>query len=285
MSPSPKTTTPEEVFDTNHSTEDAVITPSISGLSTFLSCNSANAEELVNGDGIEQIDIVYGYEFHTTEEADLSSSVNRFEHDLLNAVADDFGLSTCEFIRGNLRNGTSSVVGIDSYPGDMEDTINTVCEVDVDSIEKSKCNPMNGYMTAWVSDSDNRHLSEADIYTAIENYSNNYATDGEVLAVSYIGTRHPDGHIINCTTSNSLTYAEIAGIVFISVGALALISVLALNAKKRRDRKNAVKRQLSIVTKALFMIDDDEEVFEAVKVNDLQKEQKAMPMKTQHPRR
>ena len=49
---------------------------------------------------------------------------------MLKGVADEFGLSSCESVRRNLRDGrkldgTSSVVGVGSYPGDTEDYTNS----------------------------------------------------------------------------------------------------------------------------------------------------------------
>ena len=141
-------------------------------------------------------------------------------------------------------------------------------------------------MTAWVSASDNRRLSQTDIYTAIEKYSNNYATtDGEVLAVSYIGTRpnvpeanvpfidkatKDDGYrddLAPNSNSSMMSPGAIAGIAVVSV--LALLAVLAMVAKNRRDRKSAEKREKSNIVvddnNALFMIDDDEEELKEVK--------------------
>mmetsp|Transcript_20405 Transcript_20405/g.33305 ORF Transcript_20405/g.33305 Transcript_20405/m.33305 type:complete len:376 (+) Transcript_20405:63-1190(+) len=282
--------TTEELEQEPEIPEDATsTTPINTELSTFLSCNSANAEELADTDGIERIDLEYDYEIHTAEGADLSLSVNVFELGLLKAVADEFGLSTCEFVRRSLRKGrklvgTSSVVGVGSYPGDTEDSIHTECEVDVDSIESSKCTPINGYMTAWVSVSDNRRLSQSDIYTAIEKYSNTYATNGEVLAVSYIGTRpdvleanvpfidkatKDDGYrddLAPNSNTSSMSPGAIAGIAVASV--LALLAVLAMVAKNRRGKKSAEKKEKSIIVddNALFMIDDgDEEELKEVK--------------------
>lgn len=246
---------------------------------TFLSCHSANAQELTGADGIERIDLAYDYEIRTTEDADLSVSVNVFELDLLKAVADEYNLSSCEFGRRSLRNGRkltdiSSIVGAGSYLGDVVDSINTECVVNVDSIESPNCTPINGYMTAWVSETVRRRLSESDIYSVIENYSNTYATD-TVLAVSYIGTRdvpeaqapiidkaiQDDGNTEDLVLSSStMAPGTIAGIAVASV--VALLAILALVVKKRRDRKNAEKIATSrnIVNDALFMIDEDEEL-------------------------
>ena len=118
------------VETTTTTTEATTEAPINTELTTFLSCNSANAEELADTDGIERIDLEYDYEIHTAEGAELLFSVNVFELGLLKAVADEFGLSTCEFVRRSLRKGrklvgTSSVVGVGSYPGDTEDSIHS----------------------------------------------------------------------------------------------------------------------------------------------------------------
>jgi len=134
---------------------------------------------------------------------------------------------------------------------------------------------MKGKMTVWVSNSlirrrslasEPRHLSETDLYDAIEEYSNSYTTheDG-VLAISYIGDRLDDADQLiqtsvlldNTSNSRTLSNGGIAGITVVSL--LALLGMLALVAKKRRERKNAEKTEARniVVNDALFMIDDE----------------------------
>lgn len=271
---------------------------------TFLSCNSAsNAEEMTGMDGIEPVDLAYDYEIHMMEydddgddADDLSSAVNDFEVGLLKAVGDEFGLITCResVRRRSLRlaaagGSSSSIVGVGSDPVDVEDSIHTECEVNVDFIESSKCTPMNGYMTAWVSKTDNRRrLSETDIYTAIETYTKNYATvEGGVLAISYIGTRpaatlDADESIaavpfissairengtrddLATNTNSKLSPGAIAGIVIASSVVVALLTMVALIiVKKRRNRMNTEEREMSIdddnADDSLVTIDEDDE--------------------------
>mmetsp|Transcript_31076 Transcript_31076/g.57595 ORF Transcript_31076/g.57595 Transcript_31076/m.57595 type:complete len:339 (+) Transcript_31076:222-1238(+) len=251
---------------------------------TFLSCNSAsNAEEMTGMDGIEPVDLAYDYEIHMMEDADLSSAVNDFEVGLLKAVGDEFDLITC---RESVRRRSLRLVGVGSDPVDEEDSTHTECEVDVDSIESSKCTPMNGYMTAWVSETDNRRLSESDIYTAIETYTNNYAiAEGGVLAISYIGTRpaatldadesiaavpfissatREDGTRDDLASTNpKMSPGAIAGIVIASSVVVALLTMVALIiVKKRRTMEDTEEREMSNDSNAdnsLVMIDDDDE--------------------------
>jgi len=149
------------------------------------------------------------------------------------------------------------------------------CTVDVDDLTStsSNCTPINGKMTAWVSNtlirrrsltSKPRHLSETDLYDAIEEYSNSYTNDEGVLAISYIGDRLDDTDALiqtsvlldNTSNSRTLSNGGIAGIAVVSL--LALLGMLALVAKKRRERKNAKKMEArNIVNDALFMIDDE----------------------------
>jgi len=125
-------------------------------------------------------------------------------------------------------------------------------------------------MTAWISNTlirrrslVTRHLSETDLYDAIEEYSNSYSSDDGVLAISYIGDRLDDADQLiqtsvlldNTSNSRTLSNGGIAGIAVVSL--LALFGI-ALVAKKRREKKNAEKREArNIVNDALFMIDDE----------------------------
>ena len=147
------------------------------------------------------------------------------------------------------------------------------CMVEVDNLtdSSSNCTPMNGKMTAWISNSlirrrglVTRHLSEADLYDSIEEYSNSYTTDEGVLAISYIGNRLDDVDALiqtsvlldNTSNPRTLSNGGIAGIAVVSL--LALLGMLALVAKKRRERKNTEKMEArNIVNDALFMIDDE----------------------------
>ena len=155
--------------------------------------------------------------------------------------------------------------------------------VDIDTAGESVCSPMNGFMTAWVSEPDDgRRLSEADLYAVIEKYTMAYNTEGSVLAISYIGTR-PDGistaeaPFIDkaikddgqrddlASGSTSMSPGAIAGI---TVGSLlALLAVLAMVAKKRKDKRNKERQEMSrnIVDEALFMSDDEDEAMKVVK--------------------
>jgi len=146
------------------------------------------------------------------------------------------------------------------------------CTVDVDDLtsSSSNCTPINGKMTAWISNTlirrrslVTRHLSETDLYDAIEEYSNSYSSDDGVLAISYIGDRLDDADQLiqtsvlldNTSNSRTLSNGGIAGIAVVSL--LALFGI-ALVAKKRREKKNAEKREArNIVNDALFMIDDE----------------------------
>jgi len=153
-------------------------------------------------------------------------------------------------------------------------------------MDTENCTPMNGAMTAWVYESDERRLSESNIYAIIEGYTNSYKTTDGVLGMSYIGTR-PDlseaaapfiekatkdderdhgQHDDLATSSGAMGPGAIAGIAVASI--VALIAILALVAKKSRDMKNAkvnARSARSIVDEAMFMSDDDDELKE---VND-----------------
>ena len=189
-----------------------------------------------------------------------------FEIDLLKAFRDEFGLLDCEFSGRKL--DTSSVVGAGSYPSDVKDSVHTECVVSVDSIETStsKCTPMKGYMTVWVSEMDKRRLSENDIYTVIDNYSTSYATD-DVLVISYIGTR-PELELSeqamedtgDVTSTEPLGSGAIAGIVLASLFAIIAALALVTQAKKRRDNQKKTEAEKRVVDDAFFMNDDDVEV-------------------------
>lgn len=281
--------------------EEDVYSTSNVDASTFLSCNSVNAEELTNTNGIERIDLSYDYEIHTTTEedidiSDVSFAVNAFEHDLLKAVADQFDLSSCEFVRRSLRGdddrrklGASSVVGAGSYPNDEPDSIYTECIVDVDSIMLTNCTPMKGYMTAWVYGTDRRSLSTSNIYNVIEAYTNNYSNNEGVLAVNYIGDRseafvpvisqalQDDGQRDDLVSSSTvMAPGSIAGLSVVSV--LALLTFLgAVMANKRKERRDAENEEEAAVScddssvndSSLVMIEeDDEEIMKDGDVSD-----------------
>ena len=139
-------------------------------------------------------------------------------------------------------------------------------------------------MTAWVSNSlirrrslasEPRHLSETDLYDAIEEYSSSYTNEDGVLAISYIGDRLDETDALvqtsvlhnNTPNSRTLSNGGIAGIAVVSL--LALLGMLALVAKKRREKKNTEKMEArNIVNDALFMIDDEIEEVKNVPVRD-----------------
>lgn len=143
---------------------------------------------------------------------------------------------------------------------------------------------MNGKMTAWVSNSlirrrtltsEPRHISETDLYDSIEEYSNSYTNDDGVLAIHYIGDRLDETEVLiqtsvlhdNTSNSRTLSNGGIAGIAVVSF--LAMFGVLALVAKKRREKKNTEKKEArNIVNDALFMIDDEIEEVKNVPVRD-----------------
>ena len=138
----------------------------------------------------------------------------------------------------------------------------------------SNCKPMNGKMTTWISKSSvlsESSVTESDIYSTIEEYSNSYTNYGGVLAISYIGTR-PETEIVKqeaikndvsegaTLSPHSMPPAAIVGIAFASV-VFAMLAILALVAKKKRKEKIAEKnRARNIVNNALFMIDDDDNI-------------------------
>ena len=138
----------------------------------------------------------------------------------------------------------------------------------------SSCTPMNGKMTAWISKSSvlsESSVTESDIYSTIEEYSNSYTNYGGVLAISYIGTR-PETEIVKqeaikndvsegaTLSSHSMPPAAIVGIAIASV-VFAMLAILALVAKKKQKEKIAEKnRARNIVNNALFMIDDDDNI-------------------------
>ena len=148
----------------------------------------------------------------------------------------------------------------------------------------SNCTPMNGKMTAWISNSlirrrsltsKPRHLSETDLYDAIKQYSNSYTNEEGVLAITYIGDQLDETDALiqtsvlldNTSNSRTLSNGGIAGIAVVSL--LALLGMLALIAKKRRERKNTEKREArNIVNDALFMIDDEIEEVKTTPVRD-----------------
>ena len=139
----------------------------------------------------------------------------------------------------------------------------------------SSCTPMNGKITAWISKPSvlsESSVTERGIYSTIEEYSNSYTNYGGVLAISYIGTPRPETEIVKqeaikndvsegaTLSSHSMPPAAIVGIAIASV-VFALLTILALVAKKKRKEKITEKnRARNIVNDALFMIDDDDNV-------------------------
>jgi len=130
-----------------------------------------------------------------------------------------------------------------------------------------------------VSEPIRRRLSESGFYADIEDFSKNYS-DGDVVAISYIGARQEadstfiskatvdegEGQQSGLAPSSRSKAGEIAGIA--TASAFALLALFALVAtKKRRDRKNAERREASrnIVDEAMFMSDDDDEEMMVVK--------------------
>lgn len=106
--------------------EFSMTNPSYTSTVTFLSCKTVNALELATYD-IERIELSFDYDFHVTNVTDPSFSLSVFELDLLKAIANEFGLSSCAFSRRSLRNGqrklnrTGALVGIGSNPSDVVD--------------------------------------------------------------------------------------------------------------------------------------------------------------------
>ena len=114
-----------------HDPDSDEVSPSsitASSVVTFLSCKSTDALELAKSENIERIKLAYNYDIHVTNAADLSFSVSVFELDLLKAIANEFGLSSCAFGRRSLRFGrrklssTGDIAGVGSNPGDVVDT-------------------------------------------------------------------------------------------------------------------------------------------------------------------
>jgi len=126
MDPEPDEAEPEEQ-------EEPDPEPVVTELPKFLSCASATAKGLEDAEGIKSIDLEYDYEIRTTEGADLFALVNKYELDLLKAVADQFSLTSCEIVRRSLRKerrklaGDSSVVAVGSEPEDTEDSVHSEC--------------------------------------------------------------------------------------------------------------------------------------------------------------
>lgn len=141
------------------------------------------------------------------------------------------------------------------------------------------CTAINGYMTAWVSTSSGRrHLSESDVYNAIEEFTNSYSNNAAgIRSVNYVGTRQANAPVIDKAISNGGEQADLvpasSGIgagaaAGIGIAVIALLAILALITarivKKRRDMKReaAEAREMSIVDNALFMIDEEEDMKE-----------------------
>ena len=160
------------------------------------------------------------------------------------------------------------------------------CTVETDLTGSSgNCTPYKGMMTAWVTKPlIRRHLSgeSEKLYTSIENFSNSYTNYGGVLAIKYIGTRDDDvvqeteamkfmdegERDASSSSSSSMPPGVIVGIAFAVV---ALLAILALVAKKYRNKKVATEKReaKNIVNDALFMIDDDgNDAYDMKAVND-----------------
>ena len=110
---------------TEDTVEDSTPNPNpIDGnIKSFISCKSNDAQDLTDAANVERIDLGYDYEIHTTPESDLDFSVHVFELVLLKALADEYGLSACEFGRRSLRTSSRDVVGVASNPGDVKDPV------------------------------------------------------------------------------------------------------------------------------------------------------------------
>lgn len=157
----------------------------------FLSCNGANAKALTDQYGVEKLDLRYDYEIGTAAGADLAAAVRAFEVGLLEAVAEEFDLRSCEYLgrRRHLRKDDAAfVAGVGSYPFDQEDPVHTQCEA-LSPGAASACTPINGHMTAWVAKADDPGPYARDIYAAIAEHSASYAQEG--VAVAYLGAREP----------------------------------------------------------------------------------------------
>ena len=151
------------------------------------------------------------------------------------------------------------------------------CEDTTDST--GDCTAINGYMTAWVSTSSGRrHLSESEVYNAIEQFSNSYSNNAAgIRSVNYVGTRQANAPVIDKAISNGGEQEDLvpasSGIgagaaAGIGIAVVALLFILALITarvvKKRSEMKReaAEAREMSIVDNALFMIDEEEDMKE-----------------------
>ena len=106
---------------TEDTVEDNTHNPIDGNIKSFISCKSNDAQDLADAANVERIDLGYDYEIHTTPEADLDFSVHVFELDLLKSLADEYGLSACEFGRRSLSTSSHDIVGVASNPGDVKD--------------------------------------------------------------------------------------------------------------------------------------------------------------------
>ena len=103
--------------------EDSTPNPIDGNIKSFISCKSNDAQDLTDAANVERIDLEYDYEIHTTPQADLDFSVHVFELDLLKSLADEYGLSACEFGRRSLSTSSRDVVGVASNPSDVNDPV------------------------------------------------------------------------------------------------------------------------------------------------------------------
>ncbi|KAL7552552.1 hypothetical protein ACHAWF_015783 [Thalassiosira exigua] len=284
----PEDLAPAEVDPPEDASNDAD-TPA-TNMATSKSCFGSDvAADLTNA---KSKVLPFDYEIHTIDGADLMSALEEFEIALLDAVATDYNLTNCEIstsalpVRRSLRSDyhmalDSSVVGVGSYPLDVLDEAIDDCtsrmRVSITSTGSSTCTPINGYMTAWETQTSNRRLFESDIYSLIENFSQNYTSD-EVLAISYVGNRAAsmpfiDKAVVNdgyhddlAPASSKLTPGAVAGIVIASiVGMLALAVVLLKVVKRRRERQNANKDNAKAGGGNTLYANDDEEEMKEVK--------------------
>ena len=104
---------------------------------TFYSCNGARATDLMDNSGAKQVNLAFDYEIVTIQDADVTSSVEWLESDLLTAVAEEFGLRSCgdsgrrrSLLRTNhggrvqIRElGDAVVLGVSSDPSDEADSL------------------------------------------------------------------------------------------------------------------------------------------------------------------
>mmetsp|Transcript_24176 Transcript_24176/g.50857 ORF Transcript_24176/g.50857 Transcript_24176/m.50857 type:complete len:402 (-) Transcript_24176:162-1367(-) len=231
---------------------------------TFYSCIGKSGEDLMKNTDVRQVDLAFDYEIVTTENANISASVEWLESTLLTSLAEEFGLTSCG--RRNLRTDyqrSGDILGITSDPSDEFDSARGEYDQKEFSIPAKRI-VINGFMTAWMPRDNNhstkRSLTKPDILSIIRDHisSEDFLVSDEVIAINYLGVpsdRVDVDVIIGGAASGTLEYNKSmekngerpsslpVGIIAIIAGAL-LIGLMGIALLVRKKGKNSEEVEL-----------------------------------------